>query len=163
MRRHNLFASRGRFGTHWLNREEDKHFEQSVENLKDVITGQASILAFGNLYSPLAPLQEVMTMRRYPAPHSGQTISDFHMGRTCAPTRAYSSQKTCHSQTDAPARPAPPSTASVVRRSRRDASRSLPEDRAAAGLFNRAKTWWHQSLDASGAVAGGAQRAFPCK
>jgi len=41
-------------------------------------------------------------MRRYHAPHSGQIISDFHMGGTCAPTRAYSSQKTCHSQTDAP-------------------------------------------------------------
>jgi hypothetical protein len=42
MRRHDLFASRGRFGTLWRNREADKHFEQSVENLKDVITGQAS-------------------------------------------------------------------------------------------------------------------------
>jgi len=49
MRRHDLFASRGRFGTLWGNREADKHFEQSVENLKDVITGQASILAFGPL------------------------------------------------------------------------------------------------------------------
>jgi hypothetical protein len=75
MRRHDLFASPGRFGTLWLNREADKHFEQSVENLKDLITGQASILAFGP---------------------------------PCALTRAYSSQKTCHSQTDAPARSAPP-------------------------------------------------------
>jgi hypothetical protein len=45
MRRHDLFASRGL----WRNREADKHFEQSVENLKDVIAGQASILAFGPL------------------------------------------------------------------------------------------------------------------
>ncbi len=44
-----LFASRGRFGTLWRNREADKHFEQSLENLKDVITGQTSILAFGPL------------------------------------------------------------------------------------------------------------------
>jgi hypothetical protein len=42
-----LFASRGRFGTLWRNREADKDFEGAIENVKDVITGQASILAFG--------------------------------------------------------------------------------------------------------------------
>jgi hypothetical protein len=44
-------------------------------------------------------------MRRYPAPHSGHIISDFHIGGTCALTQAYASQKTCHSQTDAPTGP----------------------------------------------------------
>jgi hypothetical protein len=33
----------------WRDREADEHFEGAVENLKDVITGQASILAFGPL------------------------------------------------------------------------------------------------------------------
>ena len=45
MRRHDLFASRGRFGTPWGNREADKHFDGAIENVKDVITGQATILA----------------------------------------------------------------------------------------------------------------------
>ena len=33
----------------WRDREADEHFEGAVEILKDVITGQASILAFGPL------------------------------------------------------------------------------------------------------------------
>ena len=41
----------------WRNREADEHFEAAFENLKDMITGQATILA-------LDPLQEVKTMRR---------------------------------------------------------------------------------------------------
>jgi hypothetical protein len=47
MRRHDLFASRGRFGTLWRNCEADKHFDGAIENVKDVITGQATILALG--------------------------------------------------------------------------------------------------------------------
>jgi len=34
---------------YWRNREADEHFEGAVENLKEVITGQATILAFAPL------------------------------------------------------------------------------------------------------------------
>jgi hypothetical protein len=34
---------------YWRNREADEHFERAVENLKDMITGQASILALDPL------------------------------------------------------------------------------------------------------------------
>jgi hypothetical protein len=42
-------ASRVIGGTFWRDRETDEHFQGAVENLKDVITGQASILALGPL------------------------------------------------------------------------------------------------------------------
>jgi hypothetical protein len=48
-----LFASRGAFrmgiGTLWRNREADKHCDGAIENVKDVITGEATILALGPL------------------------------------------------------------------------------------------------------------------
>jgi hypothetical protein len=44
-------------GTLWRNREAHKHFDGAIENVKDVITGQAMILA-------LAPLQVARVMRR---------------------------------------------------------------------------------------------------
>jgi hypothetical protein len=34
---------------YWRNREADEDFEGAVENLKEVITGQAMILAFASL------------------------------------------------------------------------------------------------------------------
>jgi hypothetical protein len=49
-------------------------------------------------------------MRRYPAPHSGQMMSDFHIGGVCDADSQHSSAEPCHIQTD----PLPDFTAKAV-------------------------------------------------
>jgi hypothetical protein len=41
-------------------------------------------------------------MRRYPAPHSGQMISDFHINRICDVDGQHSSTELHYNQTDPP-------------------------------------------------------------